>query len=206
MARGWRRRCRGFADEAAHRVCDRPPRRGHSPPPSPSRVGYTNRAPRVSCSGRNGGSSSPSTASFITKVRSPSFSFPTELRVAYFLRAKQEQRNISFFSLGVSPFLFTRGTILDKQKFATRDSGGFVRCTVARRNSKFVVQSGSGWFFARKYIWRNILRYETGFLVEIDFNDPRSVRFERRVCPLLVSSTCVVVFIRSDGGTIFISC
>lgn len=69
MAREWLRRCRGYADEAAPRVYDHQPRRGHSPPRLLFRAGYTNRAPRGSCSGRNGGSSSPSTASFITKVR-----------------------------------------------------------------------------------------------------------------------------------------
>lgn len=74
MARGWPHPCRGFADEAAPKVYDRPPRRGHSPLPSPFRDGYTNRAPRGWCFGRNGGSSSPSTASFITKVRLATFS------------------------------------------------------------------------------------------------------------------------------------
>lgn len=69
MARGWRRPCRGCEDGAALKEgCDRPPRRGPSPPPSHCKAGCISRARKVSCSGRNVGSFSPSTASFITRV------------------------------------------------------------------------------------------------------------------------------------------
>lgn len=101
MARGWwQRPCRGYGDEAAPRVYDRPPPRGHSPPPWLFRDGYTNRDPRGWCSGRNGGSSSPSTASFITKVRSPP-SFSTEI-TCRLVSLSSKDFSISFsFSLSI---------------------------------------------------------------------------------------------------------
>lgn len=69
MARGWRLPFRGCADGAVLKGgCARPLQKGPSPPPLHFRAGCTSRARRVSCSGRNVGSFSPSTVSFITKV------------------------------------------------------------------------------------------------------------------------------------------
>lgn len=102
MARGWwQRPYRGYGDEAAPRVYDHPPPRGHSPPPWLFRDGYTNRDPRGWCCGRNGGSSSPSTASFITKVRPPpSFSSHWNYvspRISLFKRFFHLFLSLSFF-------------------------------------------------------------------------------------------------------------
>ena len=63
-----RHRYQGFVEEVAPKVYDPLQQKGHHPPLSPFRDGFTNRVQKVSCSGKNDGSSLPTSACSITKV------------------------------------------------------------------------------------------------------------------------------------------
>lgn len=164
MARGWwQRPCRGYGDEAAPRVYDRPPPRGHSPPPWLFRDGYTNRDPRGWCSGRNGGSSSPNTASFITKVRSPP-SFSTEITCRLVsLSSKDFSISFSlspylflciffFLLLSSSSFFLSRMTQGTGSRHTTRNSSGFIH-----ENTYFFFSFILVYFFLSFFIFFHVL-------------------------------------------------